>query len=123
MKTFVQSVVVAIVLFMLAGADFAFAGFGVTPPFVRNTSLTRNSTYEQEILLVRSDPRTPLKATVFVDAPEVADWIEIVQGNEFLLPRGEQKVPMTVKVTVPDDAEFKRYIGAIRVKQEHRTIR
>lgn len=116
MRTFFQSVTIAIVLFVLTGADLAFAGFGVTPPFVRNTSLTRNSVYEQEILLVRSDPRTPLKATVTVDAPEVAQWIEIVEGTEFPLPRGEQKVPMTVRVTVPDDAEFKNYKGAIRIK-------
>ena len=106
----------AMILVASAIPQSVYAGFGVTPPFVRNTSLTRNSTYEQQILLVRSDPRIPLKATVVVDAPEIADWIEIVEGNEFLLPRGEQKVPMTVRITVPKDAEFKRYQGSIRVK-------
>lgn len=116
LQTIIKSVPIAITIFVLAGADFVYAGFGVTPPFVRNTSLTRNSTYEQEILLVRGDPRVPLKATVVIDAPEVADWIEIVEGDEFLLPRGEQKVPMTVRVKVPDDADFKRYLGAIRIK-------
>ncbi len=105
-----------LLLIVLIFPQSVYAGFGVTPPFVRNTSLTRNSTYEQQILLVRSDPRIPLKASVTVDAPEVADWIEIVEGNEFLLPRGEQKVPMTVRISVPKDAEFKRYQGAIRVK-------
>lgn len=103
-------------MFVILGADLASAGFGVTPPYVRNTSLTRNSTYEQQILLVRGDPNIPLKATVVVDAPEMWEWIEIVEGMEFELPRGEQKVPMTVRVTVPDDAEFKKYTGAIRVK-------
>lgn len=116
MRTFLHTTVITAVLFVLVGADLAFAGFGVTPPFVRNTSLTRNSVYEQEILLVRGDPRVPLKASVVVDAPEVADWIEIIEGDTFALPRGEQKVPMTVRVTVPDDAEFKRYLGSIRIK-------
>lgn len=111
-----KSGVIALLFFVLIGADFAFAGFGVTPPFVRNTSLTRNSTYEQQILLVRGDPKTPLKATVTVDAPEILDWIEIVQGTEFELPKGEQKVPMIVRVTVPNDADFKTYKGAIRIK-------
>ncbi len=92
------------------------AGFGVTPPFVRNTSLTRNSTYEQQILLVQGDPNVPLRATITIDAPEIRDWIEIAEGDSFILPRGEQKVPMTVKITVPDDAEFKNYTGAIRIK-------
>lgn len=113
---FAKSLCIAILLFVILSADLALAGFGVTPPYVRNTSLTRNSTYEQQILLVRGDPNTPLKATVVVDAPEIASWIEIAEGTEFELPRGEQKVPMTVRVKVPDDAEFKNYTGSIRIK-------
>jgi hypothetical protein len=111
-----KSLCIAILLFIILGADLALAGFGVTPPYVRNTSLTRNSTYEQQILLVRGDPTVPLKATVIVDAPEIWDWIEIVEGTEFELPRGEQKVPMTVRIKVPENAEFKSYEGAIRIK-------
>ncbi|MDA8596753.1 hypothetical protein N9L26_00245 [Candidatus Pacebacteria bacterium] len=103
-------------VFQLVFADAVNAGFGITPPYVRNTSLTRNSTYEQQILLVRSDPKNTLKATVSVDAPEFLDWIEIVDGNEFLLPAGEQKVPMTVRITVPGDADFTTYEGNIRIK-------
>lgn len=116
MFNFAKSGLLIMVLFVLMGADFALAGFGVTPPFVRNTSLTRNSTYEQQILLVRGDPITALKATVIVDAPGISDWIEIVEGDTFELPRGEQKIPMTVRITVPEDAEFKNYTGAIRIK-------
>ena len=93
-----------------------YAGFGVTPPYVSNVSLTRNSVYEQTIYLVRSDPTTDLKATVSIDVPGVNDWFVISEGNEFVLPRGEQKVPMTVKVTVPEDADFKQYSGNIRIK-------
>ncbi len=116
MNAVVKSFFAAFALFVVLGHSVALAGFGVTPPFVRNTSLTRNSIYEQQILLVRADPSTPLEATVIVDAPEIYDWIEIVEGTAFMLPRGEQKVPMTVRITVPDDAEFKDYSGAIRVK-------
>lgn len=116
MNLFFKSASIALLLFVIIGADFAYAGFGVTPPYVRNTSLTRNSTYEQQILLVRGDPNVALKATVVVDAPEIESWIEIVEGDEFELPRGQQKVPMTVRVKVPDDVDFKNYTGAIRVK-------
>ena len=31
-------------------------------------------------------------------------------------PRGEQKVPMTVRVQVPSDAEFQQYSGRIRIR-------
>lgn len=82
-------------LFLLAvffvNAQPLFAGFGVTPPYVTNVSLTRNSVYEQTIYLVRSDPSTALKATVSIDVPGINEWVTIIQGNEFLLPAGEQK--------------------------------
>ncbi len=94
----------------------AHASFGITPPYVRNTSLTRNSTYEQKILLVRGDPTEALRAEVVVDAPDFAEWIEIVEGPSIALPSGEQKVPMTVRVTVPPDAAFGDYLGKIRIR-------
>jgi methionine-rich copper-binding protein CopC len=108
-------VLIPMVLFIIF-APTAEASFGITPPYVRNTSLIRNSTYEQEILLVRGDPNTAQRAEVSIDAPEVLDWIEIVEGTNIPLPRGEQKVPMTVRITVPEDAEFKNYEGAIRIR-------
>ena len=111
-----NKVVAFVFLFFIFGLNVAEAGFGITPPFVRNTSLIRNSSYEQQILLVRGDPDVPLKALISIDAPEIQDWIEIVEGYDIPLPRGVQKVPMTVRVTVPKDAEFKEYKGAIRIK-------
>jgi len=111
-----KKVVVFILLFVIFGINFAEAGFGITPPYVRNTSLVRNSTYEQQILLVRGNPDVPLKAQITIDAPEIQDWIQIVEGSSILLPRGVQKVPMVVKITVPKDAEFKEYKGVIRIK-------
>lgn len=92
------------------------AGFGITPPYVRNTSLTRNSTYEQQILLVRGNANAAQRAEITVDAPEIQDWIQIVQGESIPMPRGEQKTPMTVRVTVPGDADFGVYGGSIRIR-------
>ncbi len=103
-------------LFFIFTIEVAHAGFGITPPYVRNTSLTRNSTYEQQILLVRGNPDIPLKAQIVVDAPEIIDWIEVKEGDSIPLPTGMQKVPMIVRVTVPSDAEFKDYHGVIRIK-------
>lgn len=103
-------------LLFAMGTELALAGFGITPPYVRNTSLIRNSTYEQQILLVRGNPDIPLKAEVVVDAPEIQDWVEVVEGNSIPLPAGLQKVPMTIRVNVPKDAEFKKYTGVVRIK-------
>ena len=112
---FVRLFVLTLAVFFIA-TQTTFAGFGVTPPYVTNVSLTRNSVYEQTIFLVRSDPSTDLKATITIDVPGVNEWFTIVEGQEFLLPKGEQKVPMTVKVVVPDDADYKQYKGNVRIK-------
>jgi hypothetical protein len=110
-----RSLILSIAMLSLC-VPLAHAGFGVTPPYVTNASLTRNSEYEQTIYLVRSDPTTDLKATISIDVPGVNDWFTVNEGTEFLLPKGQQKVPMTVKVQVPDKADFKQYTGNIRIK-------
>lgn len=116
MNKFSKFLTILPVLGFLVFAPLAEAGFGITPPYVRNTSLIRNSTYEQQILLVRGDPNVAQNAEVSIDAPEIEDWITIVEGSNIALPKGEQKVSMTVRVTVPEDAEFKDYTGAIRIR-------
>jgi len=100
----------------LISADLTLAGFGITPPYFRNTSLTRNSAYEQQILMVRSDPSKPLKAVIEVDAPEIASWISIIEGNNIQLPVGESKIPLTLRVVVPSNATFKNYSGVVRIR-------
>lgn len=118
-QTFFKCTLVSLtVLFLAMYAPLAHAGFGITPPYVRNTSLTRNSTYEQQILLVRGDPDVALNAEVTIDAPEIQDWIQIVQGTKILMPQGEQKVPMTVRITVPKNADYKEYVGKIRIRTQ-----
>lgn len=115
-KQIFMFLLVLAVLFFCAGVSYVSAGFGITPPYVSNTSLTRNSTYEQQILLVRSDANTDQKAEITIDAPDIQDWIEIVEGDEIKLPNGVQKVPMTVRIKVPAKADFKDYGGAIRIR-------
>jgi hypothetical protein len=115
MKVFARTFII-FTLFFVCSLEYVHAGFGITPPYVTNASLTRNSVYEQIIYLVRSDPTSDLKATISIDVPGINEWFTVIEGQEFLLPRGEQKVPMTVRVSVPDDADFKNYKGNIRIK-------
>jgi len=111
-----------LLLVMVAGVlvvapDPASAGFGVTPPYVRNSELTRNSIYEQRIMLVRGNPNIDLRAEVSVSVPpEIEDWITVEPGLDFVLPAGENRVPMVVRIEVPNRARFDDYSGIIRVR-------
>lgn len=103
------------ILGLLVLPYIAHGGFGITPPYVENDSLTRGSAYEQKIILVRNDPTEDLEAQVTVSVPGADAWISVDRGMKFPLPKGAQQVPMVVHVAVPTDAKFARYKGNIRV--------
>ncbi len=107
---------VAAFLLVCGAAHPAYAGFGITPPYVKNDKLTQGSTYTQEITLVRGDPVEDLKAEVSVNVPGIDEWISIDKGNEFLLPKGEKQVSMKVTIQVPPNAAYDRHQGMIRIR-------
>ncbi len=101
---------------LLGNAGVAFAGFGITPPYVNNDRLTRGTVFQQKIDLVRSDPTDDLTADITIDVPGAEDWISIDRGDEFTMPAGVTDVPIVVTVTVPSDAAYKDYTGTIRIR-------
>lgn len=96
--------------------ETAHAGFGVTPPYVNTHRLTRGSVYEQRIFLVRSDPVDDLKTQITMNIPGAEEWFTIDLGKEFIMPKGVTQVPIVITVTVPEDAPYKEFTGAIRVR-------
>ena len=111
------SIAIASILTLLLGnAGIAFAGFGITPPYVNNDRLTRGTTYTEQINLVRSDPTGDLQTDITVNVPGADDWISVDKGLSFILPKGQQLVPIYITVKVPANAEFKEYRGAIRIR-------
>lgn len=100
----------------MAQTGVAFAGFGITPPYVDNQRLTRGIVYKETINLVRSDPVDNLKADITINVPGAQDWISIDRGLTFSMPAGQNLVPIVITVKVPKDAEYKEYKGAIRVR-------
>jgi len=105
----------AVIFCFTASFRLAFAGFGITPPYVVNEGLVRGSVYEQKIILTRNDPVEDLQAQVTINVPGAGDWISIDKGTSFLLPKNASQVPMVVRVTVPKDAKFETIKGNIRV--------
>lgn len=108
-------IIIGVAIFF-AEASLALAGFGITPPYVRSDTLTRGSEFTQKIILVRGNPIEDLKAEITINIPEVGGWFSIDRGNEFILPKGEKQVPIFVTVRVPEEAEYDRYVGNIRIR-------
>lgn len=105
-----------VIALFVSTATPALAGFGISPPYVFNNRLTRGTVFKQQITLVRSDPTDDLTTTITMNIPEVQSWFSVDRGTTFTMPKGEKQVPIVVTVTVPDDAGYARYKGAIRVR-------
>lgn len=109
--------IIAGALFCWLGmANVALAGFGITPPYVRNETLRPGSDFSQEIIIVRSDPEEDLNAEISINTPGFESWISCDRGLKFPLPKGETQVKMKINVRVPDNAKLGDYTGTIRVK-------
>lgn len=117
-----EALVARVGLFVLAGlvflihAPLAYAGFGITPPYVQNQRLSRGSSFEQRITLVRSDAIDDLKVQITTNLPGFDSWVSIDKGTEFVMPAGATQLPIVVSVHVPQDADYKDYTGAIRIR-------
>ncbi|MBI2120367.1 MAG: hypothetical protein HYT94_01955 [Parcubacteria group bacterium] len=114
MKKIFATIILAFSFFL--GAHTAFAGFGITPPYLRSNTLTQGSHFTQEIIIVRGDPVEDLKAEITLSVPGINQWITVDKGLNFILPKGQQQVPITLSVDVPKDAEFGAYTGNIRIR-------
>ena len=83
------SLTLFVVLFLAFYAPLVNAGFGITPPYVRNTSLTRNSTYEQQILLDDTDkfyPASLIKLPIAVTYYKIAELEPSVFERQLQIP-------------------------------------
>lgn len=101
---------------LFAGASAARAGFGISPPYVKNNQIIPGSHYEQKIVLLRSSADEDLMAEASVVAPDIAGWISIDKSERFLMPKGQLQVPMIVNIDPPADAEIGNYKGYINVR-------
>lgn len=94
----------------------ARAGFGISPPYVRNENLTQGAHYEKKIILVRDKPDEDWKAELIFNVPGANDWFSVDKGKKFILPKGEKQTPIIISVDIPKSAKYKEYKGFIRVK-------
>ena len=98
-------------------AQNAQAGFGISPPYVKTSKpIFPGSHFEQRITLLRSSADEEMEAIIKINAPEIADWITIDNGEVFDLPKDQLRVPMVVKVDVPNKAEIGNYQGYINIQ-------
>ncbi len=99
----------------LAWANFCAAGFGISPPYILNDKLLPGSHHEQRITVVRSDDSKDDRIQVVINAPEIASWITLDPGADFVFPAGKKYMYLTAKIDAPSNAEKKQYKGTMAI--------
>lgn len=113
MTRILAAISIAFLLFGLGQAHAA--GFGITPPYLKNDSLARGSTFAETIYIVREDPVEDLDAKITTNVPGADNWISVDRGNDFILSQGQQQVPIKLQVKIPANAGYGTYAGNIRI--------
>jgi len=71
MRKCVVLILISFLFGLFSWTSFVQAGFGVTPPYIKNSHLTPGSHYETTIYLMRGKPTEELTAEVTIDASEI----------------------------------------------------
>lgn len=93
----------------------ASAGFGVSPPLIREEHLAPGVSLTRTIYLVQGDPRESLFVEVAVESDQIKDWLSFSPGVSFTIPAGVQQFPFEVTIAVPKDANLGVYKAFVRV--------
>ncbi len=104
-----------IVFFYTTPLAYAVGSFGITPPYVINQNLEPGSVHEQIVYIVRRDASKEIMVEIVSNVPGADSWFEIDAGNSFPIPAGENKYPINVTVTVPDEVSAGTYTGVLQV--------
>ncbi len=92
------------------------AAFGIAPPWINNENLKPGSSFVYEIDLNTNDPAQDMDVkTRITGDDEILEWVTIRDSASFMMPAGQQHVPMYVEVNVPEDAKPGKYKGDIGV--------
>lgn len=116
-KTKILALALIVLLGGVSFAENALAGFGVSPPQIKEDRLVKGSKVERTVYLVQGSPVDNLDVEVTVDDSQISEWISFYPGKTFTIPAGTQQFPLEVMIDVPDDAPLGIYKTSVRVSQ------
>src|SRR3989338_5001840 len=90
------------------------AGFGISPPSIKETRLVPGSRITRTVYLIQGDPLYDVGIGVIVESKDIKDWISFDPGETFIVPKGVQQFPLKVTIQVPKDAEMGIYKAFVR---------
>ncbi|MBI1998885.1 MAG: hypothetical protein HYS73_00940 [Parcubacteria group bacterium] len=90
------------------------AGFGISPPSIKETRLVPGSRITRTVYLIQGNPEKAVSMDVSVESRDIKDWISFDPAGSFTIPAGVQQFPLKITIDVPKDAEIGIYKAFIR---------
>lgn len=114
-KKLTTKILLGITLFLLTPLSI-HAGFGVSPTDIYNEFLSPGISFEREFTLSRSGSLEELDIFIETDLGDIDSWFTFSPGESFKFSQGQRTTTFSVRVTVPDDADYQEYDGIVRVR-------
>jgi len=106
--------IVAVIAFGMA-PQFVSAGFGISPPWIENQHAFPGASFERTITITQEKAPKDLKVHLSFSGADVSGWIQVKEGNDFIIPQGTTKFPVHFVVTIPQETPFGFYEGAVDI--------
>ncbi len=92
------------------------AAFGVSPPWIENDNLKAGSNFVYVINMSASDlPKDMAVSAELEGDPEIMQWLTIRDKDNLIIPRGQNIVPISVDMNIPEDAKVGKYNGNMKL--------
>ena len=108
--------VAAFTISMLVFPNKVFAGFGVSPGILGRENVKPGQSFEQEIVMSRSNPDEDYEVLIETELDEMEGWITFDPGLKVDFPKGEKLLKVIARFSIPEAAAYKDYSGIIRFK-------
>jgi len=102
-------------LTFFALGNVVYAGFGISPPWIENQHAFPGATFERTITITQEKAPRDLKVAVTVTGADVAKWISVKNGNEFIIPASVTQYQIDFVVQIPQEIPFGFYEGTIDI--------
>lgn len=111
---------------LLIGLIIAITGFsnveaaglnsvGISPSQISIQNLKPGLVVERRIVISRSESTGSEIYIINTDNSEASSWLTFLPGKQITIRDGESRAEIFVKITVPSDAEYKRYTPTLRI--------
>lgn len=114
-STFLIALTLGVLIFPDKANAQTESSLGISPSRIVQNFLRPSLVTRQEIVISRSDVTSEQAIEIQLQESEISSWIEIIPGSSVVMAEGESRTTVTLKITVPDDAEYKKYESSVKI--------